>query len=200
VFTGIVEKTVKLIGVADGPKFRRLTLPALWDDVKSGESIAVNGVCLTVAETGAGALGFDVIQETLRKTNLGLLASGDEVHVERSLRMCDRINGHFVQGHVDGVARLVKKISDEIEWRLTVQPPAELMKFVAPKGSLALDGVSLTVANVHANTFEVALIPTTINLTALANREVGWPYNFESDIVSKTVVDWLERRAADSDS
>jgi len=196
VFTGIVEKTVKLIGVADGPKFRRLTLPDLWRDLRGGESIAVNGVCLTVAEIGDGMLGFDVIDETLQKTNLGLLASGDEIHLERSLRAGDRIDGHFVQGHVDGMARLVKRISDEIEWRLIVQPPAELMKFVAPKGSAALDGVSLTVARVHADTFEVALIPTTIKLTALANRQVGWPYNFESDIVSKTVVNWLERRAA----
>lgn len=196
VFTGIVEKTVKLIGVADGPKFRRLTLPCIWPEVRSGESIAVNGVCLTVAEISGGMLGFDVIDETLQKTNLGLLAIGDEVHLERSLRAGDRIDGHFVQGHVDGPARLVKKILDEREWRLIVQPPGDLMKFVAPKGSVGLDGVSLTVAKVHADTFEVALIPTTMKLTALADREVGWPYNFESDIVSKTVVNWLERRAA----
>jgi riboflavin synthase len=193
-FSGIVEKTVRVIGVADGPKFRRITLASDWSDARSGESVAVNGVCLTIAEIGQGTLGFDVIQETLDRTNLGLLQSGDDVNVERSLRMGDRIDGHFVQGHVDGVARLVRHLSDDREWRLTVAPPAELMKYVAPKGSVALDGVSLTVARVEANTFEVALIPTTVRLTALANRQIGWPYNLETDIVSKTVVNWLERR------
>lgn len=199
-FTGIVEKTVRVIGVADGPMFRRLTLAIDWQDVRGGESVAINGVCLTVAEIGDGVLGFDVIQETLDKTNLGLLQPGDEVHVERSLRIGDRIDGHFVQGHVDGVAKLVRQVSDEREWRLTVTPPMELMKFIAPKGSVALDGVSLTVANVVANTFEVALIPTTIKLTALANRAIGWPYNLETDILSKTVVNWLQRQTPQTDT
>ena len=197
-FTGIVEKTVRVVGVADGPKFRRITLPRDdgWADVRLGESIAINGVCLTVAELSDSTLGFDVTQETLEKTNLGLLSSGDEVHVERSLCIGDRIDGHFVQGHVDATARLVEHVRDEREWRLTVQPPPEVMKFIAFKGSVALDGVSLTIAKVDANTFEVALIPTTIQLTALANRAIGWPYNLETDIVSKTVVNWLERRDA----
>src|SRR5205085_8892737 len=98
-FTGIVEKSVRVIGIAAGPGFRRLTLAADWTDVKGGESIAVNGVCLTVAEQSPGELGFDVVRETLSRTNLDLLASGDHVHVERSLRAGDRIDGHFVQGH-----------------------------------------------------------------------------------------------------
>src|SRR3954469_865927 len=102
-FTGIIEKTAKVVGVADGPKFRRLTLALRANDVKSGESIAINGVCLTAAEIGSGGdIGFDVIQETLEKTNLALLQAGDDVNVERSLRVGDRIDGHFVQGHVDG--------------------------------------------------------------------------------------------------
>jgi riboflavin synthase len=193
-FTGIVEKTVKVVAVADGPKFRRLTLATDWADVKLGESVAVNGVCLTIAEITSGGIGFDVIAETLAKTNLGLLNQGDAVHVERSLRLGDRIDGHFVQGHVDGTARLVEQVADEREWRLTVQPQTELMKFIAPKGSVALDGVSLTIAAVSGNTFEVALIPTTINVTALAARPLGWPYNLETDIIGKTVVHWLERR------
>ena len=110
------------------------------------------------------------------------------------MKVGDRIDGHFVLGHVDGTARLVNQVADEREWRLTIEPSVELMKFIAPKGSVALDGVSLTVAKVHAKTFEVALIPTTIKLTALANRAIGWPYNLETDILSKTVVNWLERR------
>jgi riboflavin synthase len=193
-FTGIVEKSVKVVAVADGPKFVRLTLATDWDDVKLGESIAVNGVCLTVAEITPRGTGFDVIAETLARTNLGLLKPGDDAHVERALRVGDRIDGHFVQGHVDGPATLVSQVADEREWRLTVRPPNELMKYVTPKGSVTLDGVSLTVAAVHDATFEVALIPTTVNVTTLAARAVGWPYNLETDVISRTVVNYLERR------
>ena len=195
-FTGIVEKTVRVIGAVAGPKFRRLTLAADWPDVRDGESVAVNGVCLTVAGRSPGELAFDVVKETLDKTNLGQLQSGDEVHVERSLRVGDRIDGHFVQGHADGVAMLVNQVADENEWRLTLEPPRDLMKFVVPKGSITLDGVSLTVASVGPATFDVALIPTTVNLTALARRPLGWRYNFEADVLSKTVVSWLERHRA----
>jgi riboflavin synthase alpha subunit len=192
-FTGIVERTVRVIGASDGPKFRRLTLALEWPDVRDGESVAVNGVCLTVSARAPGELGFDVIKETLDKTNLGQLQAGDEVHVERSLRVGDRLDGHFVQGHADGVALLVNQVADDSEWRLTLEPPRGLIKFVSPKGSVALDGVSLTVASVGPATFDVALIPTTVNLTALARRPLGWQYNFEADILSKTVVAWLER-------
>lgn len=192
-FTGIVERTVRVIAASDGPKFRRLTLAIDWPDVRDGESIAVNGVCLTVAARSPGELGFDVIKETLDLTNLGQLNAGDEVHVERALRVGDRIDGHFVQGHVDGVAILVEQVADAKEWRLTLEPPPDLMKFVIPKGSVTLDGVSLTVANVGPATFDVALIPTTVNVTALARRPIGWRYNLEADVLSKTVVSWLER-------
>ena len=193
-FTGIVEKSVKVVAAADGPKFVRLTLATDWDDVKLGEIVAVNGVCLTVAEILPRGIGFDVIAETLARTNLGLLKPGDDAHVERALRVGDRVDGHFVQGHVDGHATLVSQVADEREWRLTVRPPTELIKYVTPKGSVALDGVSLTVATVHDATFEVALIPTTVNLTTLAARATGWPYNLETDVISKTVIHYLEQQ------
>ncbi len=195
-FTGIVEQSARVIGVVQGPKFRRLTLALDWPDVRDGESVAVNGVCLTVAKRDPGELGFDVIKETLDKTNLGLIQGGDEVHVERSLRIGDRIDGHFVQGHVDGVAVLRNQVADANEWRLTLEPPIKLMPYVIPKGSVTLDGVSLTVASLTRTTFDVALIPTTVNLTALARRPIGWPVNLEADILSKTVVAWLERQKA----
>jgi riboflavin synthase len=194
VFTGIVERTVRVVGAVAGPKFRRLTLAVDWPDVADGESVAVNGVCLTVAAREPGLLGFDVVKETLDVTNLAQVQNGDEVHVERALRVGDRISGHFVQGHVDGVAVLTDQAIDGDEWRLTLEPPRELIRFVSPKGSVTLDGVSLTVASVTPATFEVALIPTTVNLTAVARRPLGWPFNFEADILSKTVVAWLERR------
>lgn len=193
-FTGIVERSVRIIGVVGGPKFSRLVVAVDWPDVRIGESIAVNGVCLTVADLPAGEVCFDIIQETLRRTNLGLLQKGDEVHVERALRVGDRIDGHFVQGHVDGTAQLLEQRSDDKEWRLRCQAPPAVAKFLAPKGSICLDGVSLTLAAVDGDEFEVALIPTTVTLTSLARRPIGWPFNLEADIISKTVVSWLERR------
>jgi riboflavin synthase len=193
-FTGIIEKSVQVVGIADGPKFRRITLASDWRDVRLGESVAVNGACLTVAEIGDRWLGFDVIAETLAKTNLGFVSAGDRVHVERSLRAGDRIDGHFVQGHVDGTARLVERIVSEHEWRLVIEPPIELMKYIVPKGSVCLDGVSLTVAGVSRAGFDVALIPTTLAVTELGNREIGWLLNLETDALSKTVVSYLERR------
>ena len=193
-FTGIIERSVRVIGVADGPMFRRLTLVAPAGDLQNGQSIAINGVCLTVAELAPGEVGFDVIQETLDKTNLGLLKAGDEVHVERALRMGDRLDGHLVQGHVDGVATLVSRDSSDEEFRLRLKAPSHLAKYLSPKGSVALDGVSLTIAAVEGEEFEVALIPMTLQLTALGRRNASWLFNLEVDTISKTVVSWLERR------
>jgi len=191
-FTGIIEQTLRVIGVTDGPKFCRLTLPNPWEDVKAGDSIAINGCCLTVAELNPGELAFDVIQETLALTNLGQLRGGDDVHVERALRVGDRLDGHFVQGHIDGTAPLLKQIADDREWRLTLEAPDALVKYLTPKGSITLDGVALTIAAVHGRQFDIALIPTTVNLTALAKRPLGWPFNLECDILAKTVVHYLE--------
>lgn len=192
-FTGIIESTARVVGVAKGPAFMRLTLTSKWADVQDGESIAVNGVCLTVAEQGPGEIMFDVVKETLSRTNLGLLTEADHVHVERSLRVGDRVSGHFVQGHVDGSALLLSQGShSDGEWRLRLECTPDLAKYLTPKGSVALDGVSLTIAAVHGNQFEVALIPTTLQLTALGSRAAGWPFNLEADVLTKTVVAWLE--------
>jgi riboflavin synthase alpha subunit len=192
-FTGIVERTVRIVGVAQGPKFRRINVAVDWADVKLGDSIAINGVCLTVAEMADGMLGFDAIKETLDRTNLGLLSNGDEVHVERALRVGDRIDGHFVLGHVDGTARILDQKANVQEWRTTLEAPDHLVKYLAPKGSVALDGISLTIASIDGPRFDVALIPTTIKLTAIGRRPIGWPCNFEADILTKSVVNWLEQ-------
>lgn len=191
-FTGIIEKTLRLITASDGPGFRRLVLPDAWGDVRTGESIAVNGCCLTVSELAAGELSFDVIDETLQRTNLGQLCGGDEVHVERSLRIGDRLSGHFVQGHIDGTGLLLEPKTPSADRRLLIQAPDDLVPCLTPKGSITVDGVSLTIAAVRGNQFEVALIPTTIQLTALARRPIGWPFNLEADILAKTVVHYLQ--------
>ncbi len=192
-FTGIVESTLQILAVADGPKFRRLTLENKWRDVKHGQSIAVNGCCLTVAEIAPGSLGFDVIDETLSKTNLGSLKPGDKVNIERSLLAGDRIDGHFVQGHVDGTARLIDVSSTAEQWRLTIDAPPDLARYLVPKGSVCIDGVSLTLADLDGTRFQVALIPTTLNMTTLGSRSVGWMFNLETDVLSKTIVTYLER-------
>jgi riboflavin synthase len=194
-FTGIVEKHVAVVAVTDHARGRRLTLDSGWSDVKHGESVAVNGCCLTIAEVGSGGrIGFDVIKETLDKTNLGLIKAANHVNVERALQVGDRLDGHFVQGHVDGRARLVKVINNEQEVRLVIEPPADLRKYIVAKGSVSIDGVSLTVAAMSGTTFDVALIPTTLQLTTLGDRPLGWPFNLETDIVSKHIVAWLEAR------
>ncbi len=194
-FTGIVDRAVRVEKVDDHAGGRRIVLGHRWGDEKHGESIAINGCCLTVAELGNGSLVFDAIRETLDKTNLGDLAVGDRVHVERSLRAGDRIDGHFVQGHVDGLATLFDRVATDEEWRLRVRLPDLLMPFILTKGSIAIDGVSLTVAEVGDDWFGVALIPTTLEKTALGERPVGWRFNFEADVMAKGIVETVHRLA-----
>lgn len=192
-FTGIIERSSRVIGIADVKTFRRLTIANHWSDLAGGESIAINGVCLTVAEITSDEIGFDVVLETLNRTNLGLLDPGEDVHVERSLRIGDRLDGHFVQGHVDGVAQYVWQRGDDKEWRLRLSVPAQLARYLIPKGSVTVDGVSLTIAMVDGAEFEVALIPTTLQRTTLGRRSHHWLFNIECDVLSKTVISWLER-------
>jgi riboflavin synthase len=196
-FTGIVEKTATIAEVSDAMHFRRLALAVNIPDVRMGESIAVNGCCLTVAEISPGKISFDVVKETLDRTNLGLLTPGNQVNLERSLKVGDRLDGHFVQGHVDGRAVLTHIKSGNEEWRFTVEAPFDLARYIVPKGSVTLDGVSLTIAAVRGNVFEVVLIPTTLRLTTLGQIAAGWPLNFEADILCKTMVSWLETHPRD---
>lgn len=199
-FTGIVERSLPLLDVSRTPTGIQLLLPDPWTDVKHGESIAINGVCLTVAKMLTSregpALAFDAIPETLSKTNLGLHKPGDEVHVERSLRVGDRFDGHMVQGHVDGTAGVLGQAESGADWRVRVELPPAMRKFAIPKGSITLDGVSLTIASLAEESFEVALIPTTLQITRLGQRPVGWPLNVECDMMAKTVVRFLELREA----
>lgn len=193
-FTGIVERTVPVLEARDHAAGRRLIVPRAWDDVQHGESIAFNGCCLTVAEANPDHLCFDLIRETLAKTNLGSLIAGDKVNVERSLRAGSRIDGHFVQGHVDGTGQLLHKVATDAEWRYTIEAPASLAKYLAPKGSIAVDGCSLTIAALAGNRFEIALIPTTLQITNLASRDVGWAFNLECDMIAKQIVTFMEMR------
>jgi len=193
-FTGIVENIAKVSGIADGPGFRRLTLALNFGDLQIGQSVAVNGCCLTAAEVSPAEVVFEIVSETLDKTNLGTLGIGDMVNIEQAMKIGDRLDGHFVQGHIDGRANLIDIASDSGDWKLTLEAPFALAKYIVPKGSVTLDGVSLTVAAVRGNVFEVALIPTTLDVTTLGKKTIGWPFNLEADILSKTVISWLERQ------
>jgi riboflavin synthase len=192
-FTGIIHKTAPILSVANAPNGCRITFAAPDTNHLVGESIAINGCCLTVAQITDGVLAFDVIPETLEKTNLANLRPGDIVHLERSIRAGDPIDGHFVQGHVDGTGKLIRQIADETQWRLRIAAPAALSRYLIPKGSISIDGVSLTLASINGHEFEVALIPTTLALTTLGKKQVNYRFNLECDSMAKTIISYLER-------
>lgn len=198
-FTGIVQTQGKLLTLARNDFGARLTVARgeLSTPVAHGDSICVSGVCLTAVEITDDTLSFDVIAQTLAMTKLGDLAEGDAVNLEPAVTPHQPLGGHFMQGHVDGVGQVVRVVDTPEEWRTAVKPPADLMGYIVPKGSVAIDGVSLTIAAVHDDgTFEVALIPETLSRTTLGQTREGARVNLEADILAKTVVNWLERTTA----
>ena len=192
-FTGIIERSLPVLDARPTAAGVGIRLPNPWDDLRHGESIAVNGCCLTVAAFDAAHVAFDVIRESLDKTNLGRLHADHEVHVERSLRLGDRLDGHVVQGHVDGTATILANEQRADDWRIRIATPPTLARYLIPKGSVTLDGASLTIAAIGDAWFEVALIPTTLAITRLGTRPVGWPLNLECDSMVKTIVSVVER-------
>ena len=198
-FTGIVQTQSKLLTLVPNDFGARLTVESgqLNAPVAHGDSICVSGVCLTAIQITEQTLSFDVIAETLAKTKLGDLAEGDAVNLEPAVTPNQPLGGHFMQGHVDGVGEVVRIQDTPEEWRTTVRPPADLLGTIVTKGSVAIDGVSLTIASVNDDdTFDVALIPETLSRTTLGQTAVGDRVNLEADILAKTVVNWLERTTA----
>jgi len=191
-FTGLVEALGEVTAVVDEGPGRRLGLRhSMAAELEVGESVAVNGVCLTVVEVCTPCFSFQAGPETLARTNLGVLRPGDFVNLERSLRLGDRLGGHWVQGHVDGVGSLAKRIPHG-EWDMVwFACPVQLARQLVSKGSVAVDGVSLTVVDVEDDRFSVALIPHTLNCTTLGRRKVGELVNLETDILGKYVLRYL---------
>lgn len=189
IFTGIVEEIGKIIKLEPGSQSYRIGVEAdrVLSDIKLGDSIAVNGVCLTVVDFSSRSFKADVMPETVGKTGIGSLKPGDPVNLERALRLSDRLGGHLVQGHVDAVGRIVQKERLDIATILRVNAPASLLKYVVPKGSIAIDGVSLTVIDVLEDSFSVSLIPHTAHQTVLGSKHPGDPVNLESDIIGRYV-------------
>jgi riboflavin synthase len=202
-FTGLVEALGRVGAVETAGQGRRLRVAAPEDpawQLALGESVAVNGVCLTVVEAGAGRLAFDLAEETLRVTTLGELRTGDPVNLERPLRFDGRLGGHLVLGHVDGIGRVTAVGPEGEGARLEVEVPPGLRPFLIPKGSVAVDGVSLTVAGLADTAFAVALIPHTLEVTTLGQRRPGDPVNLEMDVIGKYVQgfmrEWERQEAA----
>jgi riboflavin synthase len=193
-FAGIVEGVCRIAAVRPASDAVRVEveLGDLLDGVTPGASLAINGVCLTLAEERGVVGGFDVVPETWRRTSLSTLQVGDPVNVERSLRVGDRLDGHFVQGHVDGVGRVERVQREGGEYKLWVSVAADLMRYIVRKGSVTLDGTSLTVVDVADNRFSVVLIPTTLERTVLGRRRPGSAVNVETDILARVIVHRLE--------
>jgi riboflavin synthase len=188
-FTGIVEELGEITSWDDLPDAARITVrgPLVTSDAQHGDSIAVNGVCLTVVDNVAGAFTADVMKETLDRSSLGALGVGSRVNLERAVRLQDRLGGHLVQGHVDGTGEIVSKAPSEHWTVVRVTLPADLDRYVVEKGSITVDGVSLTVTAVQPGWFEISLIPTTLDLTTLGRKGPGDPVNLEVDITAKYV-------------
>ncbi|WP_322986063.1 riboflavin synthase [Streptomyces sp. S584] len=197
-FTGIVEELGEVTAVEkldDASRFRLRGL-VVTEGAKHGDSIAVNGVCLTVVDLGDDEFTADVMAETLDRSSLGALAAGSRVNLERPMALGGRLGGHIVQGHVDGTGRIVERRVSE-NWEIVkISLPDGLARYVVEKGSITVDGVSLTVVDAASDHFTISLIPTTLALTTLGIKEPGDPVNLEVDVLAKYVERLLGHRAA----
>jgi len=194
-FTGIVQTRGTVQSIQHGSTVVHLVLdaPDLARPIPHGASVCVSGVCLTVTRSDPNLVHFDVIPETIRQSTLGELSTGNRVNLERSLLASDRLDGHVVQGHVDGIG-IVKNLQKNNSGHvITLSVDESLMPFIIPKGSVALDGISLTIAHVHENTFKVAVIPTTWAVTTLGSLRIGNRVNIETDILARTVITTMNR-------
>jgi riboflavin synthase len=201
VFTGIIESIGRVSGIEKQKELSRLAIAAgtMAGEVAIGDSVAVNGTCLTVTAASGDEVHFDAVAETLAKTSLGDLVVGSRVNLERAMRAGGRFDGHIVQGHVDGVGRVRELARHGDDVRLFVECGSEISQFLVPKGSVAVDGVSLTVVGARDDGFDVALIPLTLEHTTLGGRGPGDRVNLEADVLGKYVKQYLDRIAPDRD-
>jgi len=194
-FTGIVEEVGRVRSLTHQGESAKLWIEArrVLEGIQVGESIAVNGVCLTVEALEPGAFGATLMAETLQRTTLGDLSPGERVNLERALRADGRLGGHFVNGHVDGIGRVVRRVErgETVEFEIETDP--ELMEYMVPKGSVAVDGVSLTVVECGSRSFLIATIPHTREATTIGEWHIGRTVNIEVDILGKYVVETLRR-------
>jgi riboflavin synthase len=201
-FTGLVEEIGTMEGSVNGEKSMKLTLKAskILENIKTGDSISTNGVCLTVTSFTNNTFTVDVMPETMRKTNLGKLRPGSLVNLERALKVNDRLGGHIVSGHVDGTGVIRDfKVEDNATW-VIIETNVEVIKYIIPKGSIAIDGTSLTVVEVVDNFLRVSIIPITKEETILLKKKVGDEVNLECDIVGKYIERFLTFKEVKEDT
>ena len=196
-FTGIVEGMGKVKSVSKGRRgadtAMRLSLGRLGRGLKRGDSVCINGACLTVTKLSKGEAEFEMVAETIRRTNLGRVKPGDRVNIERSMKVCDRLEGHFVLGHVDGTGVVEGVEKTPSETKIWIRLDKGLAKTLVPKGSIAVDGVSLTLVDVEGDRVSVSLIPHTLDATTLGERSKGDWVNIETDILGKYVANTQPR-------
>jgi len=199
-FTGLIERVGRIEEITPHGDARRLLIGVDDDpylsDVIMGESISVNGICLTVVDLQPRRFAVEAVEETMRRTTLGSKQVGAPVNLERALIASARLGGHMVQGHVDGVGTVTGVRPEGEGWWVTVEPPFDLMRYVVEKGSICLDGISLTIANVAYNKFSVALIPHTRAVTTAGTWEAGMPINLETDVLARYVERLMQWSAA----
>ncbi len=191
-FTGIVEETGEVQAVTESEDGRRIRIGTSFDDLTRGQSISVSGVCLTVEAYDADSFAVFLATETVERTYLGGLEPGDRVNLERALPADGRLDGHFVQGHVDGTAVTTTIRQVDEDWRFGFSLPPDLAPYVVEKGSISVDGISLTVAALDEDSFEVAIVPETYDVTTLSAKSVGDPVHLEVDVVAKYVESLVE--------
>jgi riboflavin synthase len=192
-FTGLVEEIGRVESVVKSAKSARIVIKAktVLEGVKLGDSISTNGVCLTVTSFDGSTFTIDAMAETIRRSNLKNLSPGDEVNLERALMIGDRLGGHIVSGHIDGIGIIEDyKREDNAVW-ITVRTSAEILRYIVQKGSIAIDGVSLTVAYVDASVFKVSIIPHTKDMTTLLRKRIGDEVNLECDMIGKYIENFL---------
>lgn len=201
-FTGIVEETGIVERVQKGSSSAVLTVQAIkvLEGTEVGDSICVNGVCLTVTSLADGRFTVDVMHETLNRSSLAQLRCGSRVNLERAMRADGRFGGHIVSGHVDGVGRITEIHRDDMAIWYTVQAEPRLLRYIVEKGSVAIDGISLTVATVNADRFQVSVIPHTVRMTTLGEKRSGDLVNIENDVIGKYVERLLPARQEDRKS
>lgn len=188
-FTGIVEEIGTVVSISKGVKSSRMTLQGnvIFEDMHIGDSIAVNGVCLTVTEKTSNTFTVDVMAETLRRSSLGSLGKGSKVNMERAMAANGRFGGHIVSGHIDGTGTIANFVKEDNAVWVTIETPSKLLKYIIEKGSITIDGISLTVAYVDSHCFKVSLIPHTATNTTLLSKKAGDIVNLENDIVGKYI-------------
>lgn len=188
-FTGIVEEIGVVKEIVHGAKSSRMMIGAfkVLHDIKIGDSISTNGICLTVTAFTGEQFSVDVMPETLRRTSFSLLKTGSEVNLERALRLSDRLGGHLVSGHIDGTGKVLKRWEEDNAVWFSIGAAKEILRYIVAKGSVALDGISLTVVSVDTRAFSVSIIPHTQSVTTLLSRTPGDLINIECDIIGKYV-------------